>query len=140
MSNPFPADELSPKLARVEAYWRSLIRGANNMPFWDDFVPAALQDVSADALLLDVFDKPERLRFDSIVGAEIERRYGEAIGDRFTDDITPRAPFEYLNAQASAALESREPTLYRNTAYARLMLPMWGDGSISMLLCAYEWL
>jgi hypothetical protein len=68
MKQPFAATELSPKLQRVEAHWRSLIRGANDMPFWDDFVPSALADIAADALLLDVFAKPLRFRFNSIVG------------------------------------------------------------------------
>lgn len=140
MTKPFDAADLDPKLAAVESYWRSLIRGANNMPFWDDFVPSALRDLAGETLLLDVFAKPTRFRFDSIVGTEIERRYGQAVRDRFTDEIEPRGPFEFLNAQASAALEGAEPTLYRTQAYSRLVLPMWGDGRISMLLCAYEWL
>lgn len=140
MTNPFSVAELSSKLAGAEAYWRSLIRGANNMPFWDDFVPSALQGISSDALLLDVFAKPTRFRFDGVVGSEIERRYGQVVQDRFTDEIEPRTPFEYLNAQASAALEGATPTLYHAPAYSRLVLPMWGDGRISMLLCAYEWL
>lgn len=140
MITPFAAVDLSPKLTKVEAYWRSLIRGANNLPFWDDFVPAALSEVGGDLLLLDVFAKPTRLRFDSIVGPEIERRYGEAVRDRFSDEIELRTPFEYLNAQASATLESGKPTLHRGSSYVRLLLPMWGDGRISMLLCAYDWL
>jgi hypothetical protein len=110
------------------------------MPFWDDFAPSSLRELSEDALLVDVFAKPVRFRFDSVVGAEVERRYGEAVRDRFTDEIEPRAPFDYLNAQASAALEAGGPTLYRASAFSRLMLPMWGDGRISMLLCVYEWL
>lgn len=140
MNQPFAATDLGPKLERVEAFWRSLIRGANNMPFWDDFVPAALADLGGDALLINVFDKPQRLRFDSVVGAEIERRSGRVVRDLFTDEIEPTAPFDYLNAQASATIELAGPTLHRNIAYRRLLLPMWGDGRISMLLGAYDWL
>jgi hypothetical protein len=139
-SQPFPALPLDPKLQRVERYWRSLIRGANDTPFWDDFAPSALADMEEDVMLVDVFDKPLRLRFNTIVGAAIEARYGTAVRDRFSDEIEPSSPFEYFNAQASATIEARAPTVHQAAGYRRLLLPMWGDGRVSMMLGAFAWL
>ena len=75
MSAPYalPA-ELEPDLRLVHAYWEGLIRGANDMPFWDDFKPDALPELAPRLCLLDVFDEPFRLHFGHIVGAEIHQR------------------------------------------------------------------
>ena len=141
MSNqPFPAGPLDPKLQRVERHWRSLIRGANDTPFWDDFAPSALADIGDDIVLVDVFDKPLRFRFSGIVGRNIEARYGQALRDRFSDEIEASSPLEYFNAQASATIEGRQPTVHQTTGYRRLLLPMWGEGRVSMLLGAFAWL
>jgi hypothetical protein len=138
-NEPFTAQQLDQKLRRVEAYWRSLIRGANDLPFWDDFGPSELQEMSPDVLLVNVFSKPLRFRFDSIVGNAIEARYGRQLADRFSDEIEPSSPLEFFNAQASATIESHKPTLHQGAGYRRLLLPMWGDGRVSMLLGAFAW-
>jgi hypothetical protein len=134
---PFPVAWLDPQLQRVEHHWRSLIRGANDMPFWDDFAPSALP--GQDIMLLDVFDKPLRFRFDSVVASEIEARYGQQVRDRFCDEIKASTPFELLNDQANVAVETGKPTLHQGANYRRLLLPMWGDGRVSMLLGAFSW-
>ncbi|HVV33323.1 MAG TPA: hypothetical protein VHC73_08865 [Vitreimonas sp.] len=133
----FPVASLDPKLQRVERYWRSLIRGANDMPFWDDFAPSALS--GEDVMLLNVFDKPLRFRFDSVVSPAIEARYGQAVRDRFSDEVKSSTPFELLNEQAASAVETGKPTLHHERSYRRLLLPMWGDGRVSMLLGAFSW-
>lgn len=138
-SDPFPLPGLNPSLERVRTHWRSLVRGANDMPFWDDFKPQALPQDRDRLMLLDVFDKPLRFRFSSVMGAGIQQRYGRALSDLFSDEVEAATPFEYLNAQAVATVEARKPTYYASAGYARLILPMWGDGRISMLLCAFDW-
>jgi hypothetical protein len=119
------------------------------MPFWDDANLSALPDLSSRLILIDVFDKPVRFRL-GMLGEELKERHGGDVLGKFLDEIDVRAPLQYLNAQSSAAVESRAPTYYRHgsanrvgsrttDAYSRLLLPMWGDGRIGMLLGAVTW-
>ena len=100
-------------------------------------------------MLIDVFDRPLRFRLD-MVGQDIRERLGRDVIGKFLDEIDAPAPLQYLNSQASAAVESRAPTYYRHDShqergsrgtdgYSRLLLPMWGDGRIAMLLGAITW-
>jgi hypothetical protein len=134
--HPFALPEkLDRDLARVQAYWEGLRRGGNDMPFWDDLKVDAIGG-EASVLLIDVFAEPERFRFNSF--ADGLSKSGELKG-KFADEVALPRPFEYLRAQASATVEARKPTYYRQEGpggYARLMLPMWGDGRIGMLLGA----
>lgn len=139
MANPFPVPELKADLGFVRGYWQSLLRGGADMPFWDDFAPSKLGEQGQRCMLLDVFDKPLRLRFNSVTGSEIEKRYGEAVRDRFCDEVEASPPFEFLNAQGSATIEARASTFYEGADYARLFLPMWGEGRISIILVAFAW-
>lgn len=139
-ANPFPLEDIEPDLEAVRAHWTGLIRGDNNMPFWDDFAPANLPEAGKTLFLLDVmFDQPSRFRFSNVVGAELEQSYGEEVRGLFSDEIPRRPPFEYLTAQAYATLEGRHPTYYAAGAYSRFLAPMWGDGRIGMLLGAIAW-
>jgi hypothetical protein len=143
-----PPKKLAPSLARVQSYWEGLRRGENNMPFWDDVNLSALPDLSPRLLLVDVFAKPQRFRFN-FVGAGVGKLYGETIAGTFADEMEPKRPFEYFASQASATVERGAPSYYARNAggtarsgkaapYARLLLPMWGDGHISMLLGAFD--
>lgn len=140
---------IDPDLTRVYAYWESLERGKNSMPFWDDLRISSLPDLANKLLLIDVFEMPERFRLNSI-GQQVTERYGETITSKFIDELELRSPLEYLRSQCSATIESRVPTYYQHgtdevrksqgsASYSRLLLPMWGDGHIGMLLGAYEW-
>jgi hypothetical protein len=67
--------------------------------------------------------------------------YGAAIDSRFLDEIDLHAPFDGLIGQCTATVENSAPTYHRQTAagkggYARLLLPLWGNGRIEMLLGA----
>jgi hypothetical protein len=136
-TTPFPLpDKLAPGLARVFAYWEGLKRAGNAMPFWDDVKLSALPELADSLLLVDAFEKPERYRFNS-VGERLVERYGEAFAGKFLDETEPRAPFAFLRAQCSATVEARRPTCFE-ADYARLLLPMWGDGHIGMLLGAVD--
>ena len=141
--------KLEASLARVRTYWEGLKRRDAGMPFWDDVNPAALPDLSGRLMLIEVFDKPLRFRFE-IVGEELKEGCGADVVGRFSDEIEIRDPFQYLNSQGLAAIESRAPTYYRHEVakrgssgaregYARLILPLWGDGRIGMLLGAVAW-
>lgn len=139
MKHPFalPA-RLSADLTRVEAYWRGLLRGAAEMPFWDDARLSDLPDLGPRLVLIDVFDRPERFRF-ATVGAELG---GAELEGRFLDDTDLERPLEFLRAQCSATIEAAAPTYFRlegaGGSYGRLLLPMWGDGRASMILGAVD--
>ena len=139
MKHPFglPA-RLSPDQTRVLAYWRGLLRGAAAMPFWDDAKLSDLPDLADRLFLVDVFQQPERFRF-GVVG---EALTGEDVAGLFLDETALPSPFEFLRAQCSATVEGAEPSLFAGAAgdrpYSRLLLPMWGDGRISMLLGAVD--
>ncbi len=139
-ANPFPLpDSLSGALARAHAKWEDLRRAGNSIPFWDDFTPGALNADREALLLLDAFDNPERFRF-SLTDANAQ----DARSGKFIDELELGAAFAFLRAQASATVEARAPTYYRcgsrglSPGFARLLLPMWGDGRIGMLLGAIE--
>lgn len=143
VTSPFPLPaEMRPDLARVLAYWRGLLRGEATMPFWDDLRLSDLGDIADRAIAIEVFDKPQRFRLD-VVGGDVERRAGGRLAGQFPDRIErPQAPLDYLLAQASATVEAATPTHYENAGepgYARLVLPMWGDGRTGMLLAAIDW-
>jgi hypothetical protein len=110
--------KLEAEIARVRAYWEGLKRGDAGMPFWDDVDLAALPDLSGRLMLIDVFDKPPRFRF-GIVGEKLKERYGADVVGRFSDEIEIHHPFQYLNSQALATVESRAPTYYRHEATKR---------------------
>jgi len=139
--------QVQPDLARVLAYWEGLKRGDNEIPFADDVNLSALPDLSPRLMLLEVFEKPTRLRF-AMVGTDIRAKYHGDLEGEFVDEVEARDPLRYLASQSSATLESRGPTHYRTDAgeatrpmhgYSRLLLPMWGDGHIATLLAAFAW-
>jgi len=141
--------KIEPNLARVLAYWESLKRAENNMPFWDDVTTSSLPDLADRLMLIRVFAKPERFRLGS-VGQQLVDRYGEPVAGHFIDEIELRNPFEYLRSQCSASVESRAPTYYRHGpgsledshvagSYSRLLLPLWGNGHVGMVLGAVDW-
>jgi hyperosmotically inducible protein len=139
-------DELEPDLSRIQAYWNGLKRGANNVPFWDDVKLSLRSRLGRESMLIGVFDGPLRFRFD-LTGADVANWYGGTIGNSFLDEIDLHAPFDQLTLQCKAAVESCAPTYYCQTAfktrdaehrgsYARLLLPLWGNGRVDMLLGA----
>jgi hypothetical protein len=136
MKHPYalPA-HLSPDLARVRDYWEGLLRGSARMPFWDDAKLSDLPDLAGRLFLVDVFDQPERFRLNAVP----DSLGGEALNGKFIEHVDLDWPFEFLRSQASATVEAAAPTWHRNEggrAYARLLLPMWGEGRIGMLMGA----
>jgi hypothetical protein len=139
-------DELGPDLSRIQGYWNGLKRGANDIPFWDDVKFSLRSRLGRESMLIDVFDNPLRFRFD-LMGADLTSWYGEPMGNRFLDEIGLHAPFDELTLQCRATVEHCAPTYYHQAAarkgdaehpdgYARLLLPLWGNGRIEMLLGA----
>lgn len=142
MTRPFavPA-RLSPDLERVNAYWRGLLRGGAEMPFWDDARPTELPDLAPRLLLIDVFADPERFRFERL-GRELS---DDNLAGCFLDETPMAGPLVFLRAQCSATVEASAPTWFRHDggaggdrSFSRLLLPMWGDGRIGMLLGLVE--
>jgi hypothetical protein len=142
MTSPYAfPDHLPADLARVDAYWTGLLRGNAKMPFWDDVKLTDLPDLVDRLFLIDVFDAPERFRFNSI-GKAIE---GGGEAGRFLDEVDLTGPFAFLRSQCSATVEAAGATFFRQaappsktSACSRLLLPMWGDGRIGMLLGALK--
>jgi osmotically-inducible protein OsmY len=136
--------ELEPDLARIQAYWNGLKRGENDIPFWDDVKLSLRSRLGRESMLIDVFENPLRFRFN-LMGADVANWYGGTPGNSFLDEIDLHAPFNELTLQCKAAVESCAPTYYFQTGnadaghsdgYARLLLPLWGNGRIEMLLGA----
>jgi hypothetical protein len=141
VDNPFPLPaNLTGNLARAHDYWKGLIRGNNDMPFWDDFKPSALADFSEQQLLVDVFDHPQRFRFSS-VGADFVAG-GKSLLGLFSDELRFTGNLSFFNSQCFAAVEGAEATCFAgvsaDSSFERLVLPMWGDGRIGMLLGVVE--
>lgn len=129
---------LSPDLTRVQAYWEGLLRGGATMPFWDDVNLSDLPDLLGRLFLVDVFGLPERFR----LGQVGEALTSEEVAGKFLDEAELHRPFEFLNSQCAATVECAAPTYFRSDGaalpYARLLLPLWGEGRISMLLGAVD--
>ncbi len=134
---PYTVPEaLESDLAEVHAYWRKLIRGqASDMPYWDDVKLSDLPALADRLMLVTAFAKPERFRFE-MVGKEIAAQYGRDVNGRFADEVDVKAPLDFFRSQASVTVESGKPSYFRSAAYARLLLPLWGEGHVSMLLGA----
>ena len=138
--NPFPLpDPLDARLQAVLSLWQGLRRSENGMPFSDDLALPALSNLPAKPFLLQVFSSPERFRFEYLDQA---LRGAAALG-KFIDEISADTPFGYLRAQSSATVEAAEPTFLRLTETSgrhcsRLLLPLWGEGQISLLLGAVD--
>ncbi len=138
MTQPYSIPtRLSPDLARVHSYWKSLLRGAANIPFWDDVNLSDLPDLADRLLLIDAFERLERFRFNHL-GQALR---AEVLAGKFIDEMEPMWPFEFLRSQCSATVEAAAPTYYRQEGartYERLLLPLWGEGRIGMLLGAVD--
>lgn len=144
MTRPFaPPRRLTPDFLRVKAYWESLLRGSAEIPFWDDLDLTTLHDLSGRLFLVGVFSRPERFRLD-LVGEDLTGAAGSQVAGLFTDEISALPPFDFLASQSSATVEAAAPT-YLESVLAdgrtcrRLLLPMWGDGRLSMLLGVIDW-
>jgi hypothetical protein len=122
----------------VRSYWEGLRRAGNEIPFWDDMNLSAMPDLSDRLLLMDAFENPQRFRLNTL-GEKVKAQSGTHVTGKFVDEIEPKAPFEFLTAQASVTIEAKAPTFFHHnplasTAYGRLLLPMWGNGRIEMML------
>jgi hypothetical protein len=134
--------QLAGGLDRVVAYWKGLRRGENDIPFADDVRLSALKDDAALAMLVDVLERPLRFRF-AIVGERIVKQYGDPLVGQFSHEIALRPPFDALDAQLATSVERGVPTFFRHGAaaggargYARIILPLWGNGRVQSLLGA----
>lgn len=138
--NPFPLpDRLDAKLQPVVSFWEGLKRGENAVPFADDLGTSALTNLSGSPFLLRALASPERYRFEFL--SDGLRR--EAVLERFLDEMPLNVEFSYLRAQSSATIEAVEPTLFHLTdssgyRFSRVLLPLWGDGQVSLLLGAFD--
>jgi hypothetical protein len=66
-------------------------------------------------------------------------RLGPELGGKFLDKFEPEGPFDHLEAQCATTARSRAPTFFRYGSppgYARIVLPLWGNGRVQMLLVA----
>jgi len=145
-AQPFPLPrKLSPALASAYRRWKALIRAENTMPFSDDISLLRHGKLSTNLLLIDVFSKPQRFRFNHL-GEKTIAKFGVDITGKFADELDLREPLNYFLAQASATVEVAAPTFYssspprpkrtRRGGYSRILLPAWGNGRVDLLLGA----
>jgi hypothetical protein len=138
--NPFPLPgRLDAKLQPVVTLWEGLKRGENRMPFADDLGLPALSELSGNPFLLSVLPTLGRCRFEFLC----DRLRGYVPVGSFLDEVPPNVNFSYLRAQSSATLEAGEPTLLHLTqlsgyGFSRVLLPLWGNGQVTMLLGAID--
>jgi hypothetical protein len=134
--NPFPLPgRLDAKLQPIVTFWENLRRGENGMPFGDDLGVRALSKLPGNPFLLSVSPAPERYCFEFLCDS---LRRGMGAGG-FLDQMPGNVNFSYLRAQSSATVEAAEPTLLHLTQlsgyrFSRILLPLWGNGQITMLL------
>jgi len=136
---------LDAELDRVKDHWHRLLRGSAEMPFADDLSLEDLPGLKPQLALIEVFERPERFRF-CYIGEEMTAVQPKALNGKFLDEVELPFPFEYIRAQSSATVESGKASFYEapadrehdHPAYQRLMLPLWGDGHVSLLLVAFE--
>lgn len=140
---PLP-QRLEPRLAELDAYWDGLKRGYGIMPYWDDVDMTKLGALRQHVVLLDVMETPPRFRF-SLVGDGIVSAYGKSLEGRFVDEVPATGPLEEMQQQCRAAVKESAPTYFRHQpsgadglSYARLLLPLWGNGQVDMLIGAIE--
>jgi hypothetical protein len=94
-------------------------------------------------MLIDVFESPPPFRID-LAGADVANWYGGTIGNRFLDEMDLHASFDELTLQCRATVKRCAPTYHETVAgkrgaehpsgYARLLLPLWGNGRMEMVL------
>ncbi len=136
---------LAAELDRVKGHWHGLLRGSAEIPFADDLSLEDLPGLKPQLALVEVFERPERFRF-CYIGEEMAEVQAKSLNGKFLDEIDLPFPFEFIRSQASATVEGGKPTFYETAAdsdhdhpaYQRLMLPLWGDGHVSLLLVAFE--
>ena len=140
MKHPFVLPRRLPQdIVRVRNSWKGLLRGEAVIPFGDDLRMTDLAGMSGRLFLIDVFERPERYRFNT-VGHDITEAGLEGV---FLDEHRLGWPFAFLRAQCSVTVESGRPTLHHGPGdprlkdprdFARLLLPLWGEGHIALLL------
>jgi hypothetical protein len=102
------------------------------VPFSDDVKFSALPGFEGRLLLVEVLEKPQRFRLN-IVCQDIREWFGADMAGKFTDELGVKGPLKFFAAQASTTVEAAAPTYYHD-GFARLLLPLWGGGYVSMLL------
>lgn len=107
--------KIEEELCPVHKHWRLLKRAGNEMPFWDDLKLNELSSFADRLMIIDVIERPERFRFNT-VGNALAAHYGINPVGKFTNEIEPKPPFNYLTAQCSSTAESRAPTYYERKA------------------------
>lgn len=133
-SQRYPLPGMEPPLAALYEYWNSLKRGGwRIMPFWDDLKLPDLGEHRAHVVLFDVMDG--RFRFAE-TGSAVDGYIGSEMDGRFLDDVQGPGALASLLDQCEATVADSAPTYSKSDGYARLMLPMWGNGTIQMLVGA----
>jgi hypothetical protein len=143
-ADPFAIQtSLSRRLEDMLQYWRDLRRGEATVPFADDLDMTRIDEIAGDDLLLKVFQKPLRFRLDLAHTPRAPRVESELV-NRFIDGVDLPPPLQFLQSQAAATVESAAPTVYEHCSktsepsYGRVLLPAWGEGHVSVLVCAFE--
>ena len=134
---------LPTRLGQTLAHWRGLLRGGAETPFADDVSVSELRALAEDVVLLGVFQRPQRFRLDLAYAPDAPMIESDLL-DRFVDEADLPAPLAFLQAQAAATVEALAPTYYERKSrggepgFGRLLLPAWGEGRVSLIVCALQ--
>ena len=129
---------LPPDLRDLLSHWQKLRRGGNAIPFWDDVALTDMREIAPRLMLIDGLAHPDRYRI-GVAGSDIVAWYGEGIEGLFAEQIEHHPLFQFFLPQCAVTVERGAGTLHRTKTYARLLLPLWGEGRISMLLGGFAW-
>jgi hypothetical protein len=133
-SQRYPLPGMEPPLAALHDYWNSLKRGGwRIMPFADDVTLPDLGAVRANIVLFDVMEG--RFRFAEVGGA-VDAYVSAELEGKFLDEAPTTGALAGMADQCQATLAESAPTYAKTGGYARLLLPLWGNGTIQMLIGA----
>jgi len=135
-----------PRVARLYRYWLS-IHPAGGLPGRQHFDPVDVPELLPGIWLLDVQEKPFRLRY-RLVGTAIVEAVGREVTGQWLDDAHPhlRGVAGFFDRYQRAAVEKQpewrrgKPRIWTHRDFGEienLLLPLAADGVTVDILIAY---
>jgi len=133
-----------PDLARVLAYWEGR-RAGKFAPSRTDMNPADLVEALPRIMLADVLHAPLDFRY-RLTGTSIAEVHGQEMTGKGPRDLAPPTYGALIHRHYCEAVRRRTPMLHvivldvmeRSRCYARLLLPLSGDGATVTMLMAVD--
>jgi hypothetical protein len=125
-----------PEIDRALAYWRDR-KGARELPARADLDPLDLASLLPRVMMAEVSHEPLAFRYRVAgTGIGIFVLHGEELTGKFAHELMPPAFGALIHAHYAEAVARRAPVLHAihlraelvDTFYARIILPLSGDG------------